>query len=161
MKTILIISDFLLGFVLGVILLTQTIIKNQKKRISQLDDSCYKFKEFYEVLNQWLRVHQSGKDLSKFLIAHNYRSIAIYGMRELGEALLNELKGSEVEVKYAIDRNAEDIYAEVDIYRPEDELEKVDVVIVTAIHWFDEIEVNMKEKIDCPILSLDDILFEM
>ncbi len=44
---------------------------------------------------------------------------------------------------------------------PEDELPDVDAVIVTAITFFDEIEEKLTEKISCPVLSLEDILYEV
>jgi hypothetical protein len=37
----------------------------------------------------------------------------------------------------------------------------VDAIVVTAITFFDEIEEKLSEKIDCPIISLDDILYEV
>ena len=40
-----------------------------------------------------------------------YKEIAIYGMSYLGERLADELAGSDITVKYAIDRNADNIYA--------------------------------------------------
>jgi len=43
----------------------------------------------------------------------------------------------------------------------DDSLEDVDVVIVTAITFFDEIETKLSEKLDCPIISLEDILYEV
>ena len=40
-------------------------------------------------------------------------------------------------------------------------LETVDAVVVTAITFFDEIEERLSEKVDCPIISLEDILYEV
>ena len=82
-------------------------------------------------------------------------------MKELGEALLMELKDSKINVKYAIDKNAGDIHTTVKMLKPNDELDEVDLVIVTAIHWFDEIEIEMRDKFKCPILSIDDVLFDL
>lgn len=44
---------------------------------------------------------------------------------------------------------------------PEDKLDVVSAVIVTAVYYFDEIKEEMEKKISCPILSLEDILYEM
>ena len=43
----------------------------------------------------------------------------------------------------------------------DDDLEEVDAVVVTAITFFDEIEEKLSQKIDCPIISLEDILYEI
>ena len=84
----------------------------------------------------------------------------IYGMNYVGETLLSELANTNIQVKYAIDKNADNIYADVDILSPEDDFDNVDVVIVTPITFFDEIEETLSEKLDCPIISMEDILYE-
>ena len=43
----------------------------------------------------------------------------------------------------------------------DDLLEEVDAVIVTAISFIDEIESTLSTKISCPIISLEDILYDM
>ena len=43
----------------------------------------------------------------------------------------------------------------------EDDLKPVDAIVVTAITFFDEIKEKLSEKIDCPIISLEDILYEV
>lgn len=93
-----------------------------------------------------------------FFEDNGYKSIAIYGMSYLGERLMDELKDSGIEVRYAIDRNAENIYAGVEVKKPEDDLEEVDAVIVTAVFFFDEIEEQLEKILDCPIISLEDIV---
>ena len=62
---------------------------------------------------------------------------------------------------YGIDQKADSIYADVDIVFIEDELQEVDAIVVTAITFFDEIEEKLSGKVDCPIISLDDILYEV
>ena len=119
-----------------------------------------KLSEFYVVLLQWLKVHQEDRSLEAYFMKNGYRSIAIYGMKELGEALLWELENSSIEVKYAIDRDANTLYVPIDIYTPEENLERVDAVVVTAIHYFKEIEAALSEKMDCPIISLEDVVRE-
>ena len=64
-------------------------------------------------------------------------------------------------VKYIIDKNADCIYSDVDVITPDDDLEQVDVIVVTAIYYFDEIEEMLSQKVDYPIISLEDILYEV
>lgn len=115
----------------------------------------------YLMMNQWVKVKQEGKNLSAYFEKEGYKKIAIYGMSYAGETLVNELKGSGIEVAYGIDRNADSLYADVDVVTMEDELGTVDAIIVTAITFFDEIEEKLSEKIDCPVLSLEDVLYEI
>lgn len=113
------------------------------------------------MMNQWVRVKQDGKNLESFFEKNGYKKIAIYGMSYAGETLLNELKDSGITVAYGIDKNANAIYTDVNIVSMEDDLEEVDAIVVTAITFFDEIEEKLSEKVNCPIISLEDILYEI
>lgn len=135
--------------------------KVSSKRINELLESHKKVHELYMAFDQWLRIRQEGKTLIEYFKQNDYKTVAIYGMKELGEHLYDELNGSDITVRYAIDKNADMIYANVDVVTPDDELEPVDVIVVTAIYYFDEIEEDLSEKVACPIISLEDILYEI
>ena len=81
-------------------------------------------------------------------------------MGDIGKLLLEELSGSTINVKYGIDRKATG-EGEVVVVNPDDKLEKVDAIVVTAIAYFDEIEEMLSEKVNCPIISLEDIVYEL
>ena len=113
------------------------------------------------MMNRWVQVRQRGKSPADYLKEQNYRTVAIYGMSYIGERLLEELKDSEIKAAYGIDRNAESLYADIEIVTPEEALEEVDAVIVTSIFFMDEIRRDLSGKISCPIVSLEDILYEI
>ena len=113
------------------------------------------------MMNQWVRVKQEGKNLSKYMEKKCYKKIAIYGMSYAGERLLDELKDSNITVKYGIDKKADEIYSEIDVVSPEKELETVDAIIVTSVFFMDEIKKELSAKVKCPIISLEDILYEL
>ena len=151
----------LVGVVIGVIF-DELVIGNGLRRLLQKkEDNEVKFKGFYLVLIRWLRVHQEGRALEYYFKNNKVNSIAIYGMKELGEALLDELKDSEIDVRYGIDRDADNIYVALDVYTPDEELEEVDMIVVTAIHYFDEIERCLRSSTNARIVSLEDVLWEV
>lgn len=115
----------------------------------------------YLMMNQWVKIKQENKSIADYLEKNGYKQIAVYGMNYVGETFLAELDNTNVVVKYAIDKNAERIYADVDVVLPDDQLQNVDAVIVTPITFFDEIEEMLSKKLDCPIISLEDILYEV
>ena len=131
------------------------------KTIEQKSGKIDKFKGYYYTLNQWLILKQEGKSLDKYFKANGYSTIAIYGMGEMGNRLYDELKNSEITVRYAIDKNADNTYAELEIVGMDDEWEKVDVIIVTAMFAFDSIEESLQKKVDYPIISLEDVVYEI
>lgn len=109
--------------------------------------------------DQWMQTKQEGKSVVDYFHTYDIKSIAIYGMSYLGQRLYEELKDSDIDVRYCIDKNATRIYADIDIVDPEDEFEDVDAIVVTAIYFFNEIEEKLTAKTDIEILSFEDILF--
>lgn len=130
-----------------------------------------KLKEAYEVINkndviiqlfnQWMALRQSGITLDEYFVNNDYKSIAIYGMSCVGERLYEELRESPIVVKYAIDKRAEDIFADIEVLRPDAVLDEVDAVVVTAIYYYDDIERELSEVFDCPIISLEDVIEDL
>jgi hypothetical protein len=135
--------------------------KVESEKLNKMRSMSNKHLELFKMMSQWVKVKQEGKNLSSYLEKNGYKKIAVYGMSYAGEALINELENSDIAVAYGIDRNAGSLYADVDIVSIDDDLEEVDAVVVTAITFFDEIEEKLSQKIDCPIISLEDILYEI
>ncbi len=131
------------------------------KKMKEMGENGAKVHELYMAFDRWLQIRQEGKTLVEYFTKNGYKTVAVYGMKELGERLCDELKGSDVTVSYAIDKNADSIYADVDVVTPDEALTPVDVVVVTAITYFDEIEEALSKKMDCSIISLEDILYEI
>lgn len=115
----------------------------------------------FQMMNKWVNVKQEGKNLAVYFEKEGYKKIAIYGMSFVGETLLHELKDTGIQVAYGIDQNADMIYADVDVVTAEDNLEEVDAIVVTAITFFDEIQEKLADKVNCQIISLEDILYEV
>lgn len=117
--------------------------------------------DLFMLMNQWMITKQQGKSIVSYFEENNYKTIAIYGMSYVGERLYDELSDSGIEVAYAIDKRADNIYMDIDFYSVEDVLPKADVIVVTAITYFDEIAEKMEEVTDIPVVSLEDIIYEL
>lgn len=148
----------LLAGAAGGVIGAEKIIGNKTNEIQKLSD---KHLDLFLLMNQWVKVKQEGKRLSTFFKENGYNKIAIYGMSNVGETLIRELKESDIQILYGIDRNADSIFSDIDVVTPESLKDEVDAVVVTAISFFDEIEEMLSEKVSCPILSLEDILYEV
>ena len=132
--------------------------KEKDEKIKKKQEESQKHFKMFLLMNQWVNLRQNGKLVKDYFIHNNYCRIAIYGMSYIGETLLNELKNSGICVAYGIDSKADELYAEVEILKPEDELPEVDAVVVTAFYFYDEICEALEKKFKCPILSIKDIL---
>ena len=145
------------GAVIGAGAVGKAVLGETEKAKSMSD----KHLALFLMMNQWVKVEQAGKSLEAYFEKNNYRKIAVYGMSYAGETLIDELKDTGIVVAYGIDKKADSIYADVNIVSVEDALEDVDAVVVTAITFFDEIEEKLSEKLDCPVISLEDVLYEV
>ncbi len=125
-----------------------------------------KLQEFYDVLIKWLELKQRKKEIGDFLKRNGYSKVVIYGMKELGKLLYDDLELCGIEIPYCIDVRAEDVYKDLSItvISPDEYARAcdVDVVIVTAIHYYEDIFLQLwKRKKSAPILSLEFIINEM
>lgn len=130
--------------------------KYENKECTKTD----KFKEYYNLLNRWLELKHQGKTVSLYFDKEKITSIAIYGMGELGCRLLEELNGSNINVKYGIDQNPGYGFGGLEIKSSDDEFEKVDAIIVTPVFAFDEIEKKLREKFSGPVISIEDVIYD-
>ncbi len=135
--------------------------EREKKKEKQLQLKNYKKYEcLYHLMHQWMTVNEMGISISGLLAAFGYKNIAIYGMADVGKHLYHALQGSETKVCYCIDRGKSGWYRDTEIRKPEDSLEAVDAIIVTAIMDFEEIKAFLQEKTDSAVISLEEILYE-
>ena len=117
--------------------------------------------DMIQLYDQWFATKQEGKSVEDYLRSEGIKTVAIYGMSFMGRRLYEELKDTDIEVKYGIDKNWDKIYADIDMVTPEDDLEEVDVIIVTAFSFFDEIADLLMGKTDIRILSIEDLIYAL
>lgn len=131
---------------------------NESVKYKELADKHLAIVRMYD---QWMITKQQGKTIVTYFKENGYKEIAIYGMSFVGRRVLDELRDSEIQVRYAIDKRADMIYEDIDVITPEDVFEDVDAIVVTSNYYFDVIEEKLSEKIECPIINLEDILYEV
>lgn len=119
-----------------------------------------KFEMYYNLMERWMTIHEEGRTIADILAARNFHTIALYGLGKIGKHIISELDGSDIVILYCIDRAKSGIYHKIHIKKPEDDFPEVDAVVVSAIYDFDEIESMLKEKTGCPVISLEEILYE-
>lgn len=145
------------GFMLG--------IKAASGRAGQKVDENQKLAEKnrtqFFVLLQWLKLRQTGRSISNYLLERGYKKVAIYGMSYTGERVLFELKHAGIEVAYGIDKRAGGVASEINILLPDDKLPLVDAVIVSETFFFEEIKPMLSKKLSCPVISLEEVVYEI
>lgn len=113
----------------------------------------------YEFMNRWLMLKQQGISLSLFFAHKKIKTIAIYGVHNMGQRLYDELLSSGITVKYGIDRSPQKAKWGVPVLHPNDALEMVDAVVITPVFDFLEIRDNLSVTLPCPMFSIEEVLF--
>lgn len=82
-------------------------------------------------------------------------------MNYVGETLVKELQGTNIEIAVGIDKNANSMTSSIKLVTIENFEDIVDAVIVTPIAFFDSIADSLEKKIDCPVVSIEDVVYEV
>lgn len=154
----------LLAIICVTIFALTTTIHTIFKADKEIDASALESKKFsymFKVMNQWMQALHEGKSMERYLMDNGYENIAIYGMFYIGERLFEELSASKLTVVYAIDKNREVSNFNIKIFKPTDELPPVDLVVVTTALYFYDIKRQIKEKLECPIISIEELVERM
>lgn len=154
-------SVAILSTIIGVLAGAVTTGKITGNKINEKVKKVDKFKSYYDVLNQWLILKQENKSLEKYFVNNNLKTIAIYGMGEMGNRLYEELKNTSINIKYAIDKEAGSVYSDLNVLDLEDKLDQVDAIIVTAIFAFNKIEQDISKVVNYKVISLEEVVYEI
>ena len=154
---LLIISIIEFAIILIGIKVSKISMQKAKKHLSFSD----KHLKLYLLLNKWLHLKRKNKRISDYLTNNHYLSVIIYGVNTVGEQVIEELKGSGIEIVCGIDQNADKIHADIKVIKPTDNIPDADAIIVTAISDFMQIDEMLHDKVLCPVISLEDIIYSM
>ncbi len=152
------------GFVLSMTMvgIYSYIVKLKEKENIMLK----RYKKYYGLTSLWLSQKLSGKDsVKEYLKQFAYKKVAIYGMGSIAELLSKQFEEYvESEIKYYIDKNAKEIFyglngLKVVNIEELNQMEKVDVIIVTTIADYEQVlpEIRKKDR-NVKIISLEEII---
>lgn len=134
----------------------------QKKQLQTSQWHVQRFQDHYWLLNHWLELKNEGKSTASYFEEMGYRHIAVYGMAELGNRLMEDLEDSSVQIDYGIDRDISCSIARIDeVYYPEDDLPETDIIVVTPYSMFEEIKELLEKKVKCPVVSLEEVVWSV
>lgn len=157
MQTFLLCMTFLvIGFIAGIICICRYIDwqhGRDKKSTERLN-------RYINMLNQWLILKEIGVGVYSTLNQSNIKCIAVYGMGIYGRHLVRELQNVNLENLYGIDRKKMSPYRGVSVFGLTEGLPPVDIIINTVITEHESICEVLKRYFECPIVNLEDVLFE-
>ena len=154
MKTLKWSAAILAGILCGSIIINRSLVKQLFCERNESE----KNRQLYNLMSNWVRLKQKGLNIGDYLKERGYLNVAIYGMNIVGEYLIKELSNSGITIKYGIDKNAQNIYSDITLLLPEDVSEPVDAIIITPIFYYNEILMEMRDKVDTNYLSIEEII---
>lgn len=147
-----------LGLALGLI----KTIQIASKKVNKCKKQGEKNKQYYNLYDHWIELKNNNIAISGYFEQKGYKTIAIYGMGDVGVQFARELELlPNITVKYVIDKN---IYSDKVIFPKVDlgkDLPDVDVIVVTPIFAYKSIKRELEEYVHCPIISIEDVIYDL
>ena len=112
----------------------------------------------YELLYQW-KLSDNNHNMQNYIrrIFGEKCRIAIYGLGDWGVLIYTELMNLGINVTYGIDRSVACFY-NLPVHRPNDDLPKVDYLIITSFAFWGEIKEQMQKRDIGKIVSVEEIV---
>lgn len=119
----------------------------------------------FVMLKRWLENRNAGKTFVDYFHEYGYLTLAVYDAGELGRLLYEEIKDSDLTLRYFVDRNAEGLGTIEGIpvisLSQISCMEEVDVLIVSPIADYDAVCRVLAEKApELRTMSLKEAVYE-
>ena len=125
-------------------------------KIIEIENETQKFKLFYHVMTRWML--NGGNCIADKLAKKNVNTYVIYGYAELGKILRKQLEPEGFELLYVFDQKTMASTDDIKIYKPQAGLPDADIIIVTAVYYYEEIKRELSKMGYQHICSLQDLV---
>ncbi len=110
---------------------------------------------------KWVSLWENNTSILSFFLQNEIKHVAVYGMGDIGKHLINELRDTEVQIDYIIDRRYMKNSPEYRIVSPDSELPEVDAIIVTPLWDYENIYEKLRVKCNYRIISALELVDEL
>ena len=121
-----------------------------------------KYANFTYLFDIWLKNMEKGKNVSSYFERNGYKKIVVYGMGMIGKHIVEQLKDTNIQVLYTIERGvisaSGKVYTSTEIDKLE---EKPDVIVVTPLMEYVEIKEMLFNKYKCDIVSAEEVILSV
>ena len=148
----------LIMFLLGIITGGMMIFTLLMKKISSINALNEEYNEIMCIQNLWMEKVENGQRITDLLKQKEYSVVAIHGIGMLGVRLLNQIRQTDIEVRYIIGERKDSIYRDIPVKELSPDLEPVDVIIVTSSYYYYEIEKRIKSYLSYEVISIERLI---
>ncbi len=122
-----------------------------------------KYANFTFILDIWLSALEQNKNVTDYFKNHKYKNVCIYGMGLLGKHLLKQLKGTDIEVIFTIERNTVRFPDEStkELIFVKDIITVPDVIVVTPLAEYRHLKIDLGKIFATDIVSLEEIIMTL
>lgn len=113
---------------------------------------------YYRLLEKWMTLREKGGGAKQYFQSRDMKKIIIYGLGKMANHLLEDLRGSDIHVVCAIDRNAINKYGGFPVITAEESIPDADCIIITPVHEAESIKESMSGRTLLPIISLAEVI---
>lgn len=141
-------------------------IEKISRRECEVDNKARQYVNMVRIYDYWMYLKIRDVKLAKYFNNHNYKVITIYGMNYIGNRLYDELNNTSVKVIFGVDKAGDSIVYEVPILNINssefaEKIQDVDVIVVTAIAFYQQILAEIRKVCNNPVVSIEEILLEL
>ena len=117
-------------------------------------------RRYCQLFDNWLVLQERADGIEEYFHARNIKEIAVYGYGNIGRHIVAQLSGTDITVKYVIDRSEGKDYP-IDRYRLTDRLPEVEAIIVTPICEYKQIKDELRNRGTWKMISIEDVIYEL
>lgn len=133
-----------------------------QKNLAREQQRNNKLEREFGLLDRWLWIKLDYRNIKIYFEQRDYKSIAIYGVGEIANRFYEEIsRTSEIEIKYAIGAESNLSHPFLKVYAESDEMPLVDAIVVCDISIVSAVKNRLKEKVNCPIVSIEDVIYKV
>lgn len=117
-----------------------------------------KHRKMVLLYDEWMSLNNRGVRLTASIKDRGYHTCAIYGIGAVGKQIYEALEGTDIAVCYFIDRSQPYLGEAVPVYRPEEELPEVDVIILSLVEQEEPVRKLLSEKMNADIWTITELI---
>ncbi len=112
----------------------------------------------FSVFKKWILLEEKGLSIGQWFDEHDVKKIGVYGYGYLGKHLIHELRCANVKVEFIVDKNVNVTHENIPVFHELKDLPEAEIIMVSAVAYYEEIEKELKKSTSAQIVSLEMIL---
>lgn len=121
------------------------------------------FIQLYELMEKPELFADLGKNLTRYFHRNDYRNIAVYGVGKLGKLILRNIDVTQLESICTVDENKEAQFENIETVTIWElaNREKLDMVLVTPLLDYPQIEAQICSMREIPVISAKELMCDL